>query len=232
MSRLVSPTAAGGFVLRPGRHYRLLLVVNVVSGATSDLELEEQLTAEGFQDAAVTAPPDWTEELREELAWPDEPAIETAANEVLVRAKGAYFSHRADHFERDRPIGGGNATYTIAALWDCGAAQRAPGLEVVGKGEAQAEGGQTSKLVAIGIIGTLIGGGWLLSRQGQKEAAQEEALLKLDQKRERSEIEERIATYLAGGASQEQAEKRAEREMAADAARQLATDLEQGGELG
>ena len=40
-----------------------------------------------------------------------------------------------------------------------------------------------------------------------------------------------IAGYLAGGASQEQAEQLAERHYAADAARQLARDLEEGGEL-
>jgi hypothetical protein len=219
-------------VLRPGRHYRLLLVVNVVSGATSDVELEQTLSDEGFQDAAVTAPSDWSEALSAELAWPDEPTVETAANEALVRAKGAYFSHRAELFDRDRPIVGGEATYTIAACWDCGPAQRAPGSERVGQQAAdRVETPQTSKLVALGILGTILGGGWLLSRAGQKEAAQEEAMHKLEQKRERVDLEERIAGYLAGGASHEQAEKRAEREIAAEAARQLASDLEQGGEL-
>ena len=235
MNRPVLPNAGGGFVLRPGRRYRMLIVLNFTGQReTTDHDVERTLESEGFQDPAICTPQDWPRErtaLEESPdPWPDEPGLEIAANEVLVRGKGSYFGGRAELFDRDRPVDPGDTVYTIVACWDCGPATRRPG-ETTGKAEPAPKEPNTSKLLAVGIIGTLIGGGWLLSRASQKEAKDEEALARLEQKRERGELEERIAGYLAGGASQEQAEQLAERHYAADAARQLARDLEEGGEL-
>jgi hypothetical protein len=228
MNRPVAPTAGGAFVLRPGRHYRMLVVVNMTNDHPTDVQLEEQLAADGFQDAAISLPQDWSNDLARDLEWPSEPVVSIAANEVLVRGKGAFFGHGSEHFDRDRPIDPTDAKYSVAACWECGPATRAPALEQTG---AAAPAGDkpksdTSKLVALGVIGTLLGGGWLLSRQSAKEAAQEEALARLEQKRERGELEERIAKYLANGVSREQAERQAEREIAAQAARRFAEELE------
>ena len=233
MNRVVSPTADGGYLLRPGRHYRLLVVVNTSgSRRPTDLEFERTLADEGFQDVATALPSDWTPELVAELEWPEEPALTPAANEILVRVKGAFFADVPTRFDRDLPIDPSDGTYSIVACWECGAATRAPGSErTAGAAPEEKKEGGSSKLVAIGVVGALVGGGWLLSRRGQREQAQEEALLRLEQKAQRTELEDRVAAYLATGASREDAERRAERDVATVAARQFADELAAGGEL-
>jgi hypothetical protein len=237
VNRAILPNVGGGFVLRPGRHYRMLIVLTFTdSRETSDRDVADTLEREGFQDAAVSTPQDWAAERASLDAsgdpWPDEPKIELAANEVLVRAKGGFFGRGPELFDRDRPIDPGDTVYTVCACWDCGPATRRPG-ERTGKAAEpdRAKEPSPSKLLALGVLGAVGTGIFLLARSGQKEAREEETLARLEQKRERGELEERIAGYLAGGATQEQAERLAERHLAADAARQLARDLDEGGEL-
>ena len=80
-------------------------------------------------------------------------------------------------------------------------------------------------------VGTLVVGGISLHRANKREARDEEALARLEQKRLRSEFDERIAKYLAGGATRSEAERMAERSMAAEDARRLADALEKGDEV-
>ena len=239
MNRPVLPSAGGGFMLRPGRRYRMLVVLNFTNDReTTDQDVERTLEREGFQDPGVCTPHEWPTELKA-LAhggdpWPVEPGIAVAANEVLVRAKGSFFAPRPEIFDRDRPIDPGDTVYTVVACWDCGPATRRPGMEATGAAAAEAktrDPNAPSKLIALGLLGLVGTGAVLLARAGQKGAKEEETLAKLEQRRERGELEERIAGYLAGGATQEQAEILAERHQAAQAARQLATDLEEGGEF-
>jgi len=230
VNRAITTTADGGFVLRPGRHYRMLCVVN---GPTTCDDLEATLAATGFQDVAATAPQDWASERPGEPdPWPMEPLVATAANEALVRVKGAFFGSGAESFDRDRPIDSGEATYTIAAAWDCGPATRKRAMATTtGKEEVTREGSDTQKLLIALGVGTLVVGGISLHRANKREARDEEALARLEQKRLRSEFDERIAKYLAGGATRCEAERMAERSMAAEEARRLADALEKGDEV-
>lgn len=217
-------------MLRPGRHYRMLLVINITSGETSDEELEATLRDDGFQDPAVTPPQDWTREDAAALDWPEEPAIATAANEVLVRGKGAYFGDRAELFDRDRPIRSCDASYTVAACWECGPASRKASAERTGEAKPETKP-ENSKLIPVAIGAAAAAGLWWLSSHGKQEARDAETLAKLEERRERGELEERISSYLAHGATQAEAEAMAERHVTARAARQLAEDLEHGAEF-
>jgi hypothetical protein len=210
-SRLLAAAPDGSHVLRPGRLYRLVVVVN---GATTIEALGDALIASGFDehDLCISAPEDWQYERPAD--WPDEgPAPEVAANECAVRASGSYRAGSAARYQRDRAIEPG-ATYTIARCWDYGAAA-AP--ERVGAGATTtADKGAASGLFERPLLlgGIALAGlfGWRMIENNRKEERERARLLRAATQIEREEVAKRVHELLAGGHGREEAHRIAEGE--------------------
>jgi hypothetical protein len=222
------PIAAAGdtFVLRPGRRYRLLIVVN---GASSCDALEEALVRAGFEHHVCVAPADWAHEKPDD--WPSEPIVSTAANECLVRMSGVLRSNVAGVlFERDRPIEPG-ATYTIVAAWDYGE-PRAPAGAPERAGQAPPARRPATKsddtgprVLAVAAVAGLGLGIWSMWRSSRRYERDEARYASVTARAERDELAARVQHYLEHGHARRDAEDMAEREIAAREARKLALEL-------
>ena len=198
MNRAIEPAAAGEYVLRAGRRYRLLLVVN---GSTSCDALEEALSGVGFNGAVASSPDDWRQAPADGGAppdWPKEPHVEPAANECLVRASGVLAPDggiRQVSFVRDERIAGGEACYTIVGAWDYGPARRMERTGEAPSSSSSSSGSESSsgnKLLVGGIMAGLGFGAWSLLKKGKQQQKDEERLLKLERARERLALEEQM----------------------------------------
>src|SRR5580693_5984145 len=116
-NRSIQPAPDGSLVLRPGRVYRVVLLIN---GETTVEALGERLVELGFsdRDLCISTPEEWAEDAPGD--WPEEPAIDVCANESLVRASGS-FDGDPRQFDRDTPVDDG-AAMTVSAAWDYGRA--------------------------------------------------------------------------------------------------------------
>ena len=225
MNRPVAPTAEGTFVLRPGRRYRLLLLVN---GPSSCDELEGALVRAGFDEAVCSAPGDWSVERPGD--WPNEPAVAAAANECLVRTSGVLVGNVPGvRFARDQTIEPG-ATYTVTAAWDYGQARpREAVAERAGLASpasaAPAKGDKGPRVLAIAAVAGLGLGLWSMWRSSRRYERDEERYASVTARAEREELAARVQYYLEHGHARPEAEDMAEREIAAREARKLAVEL-------
>ena len=224
MNRALAPAADGAFVLRPGRHYRLLVIVN---GPTTCGELEGALVRTGFEAPVASAPQDWDAERPGD--WPAESLFATAVNECLVRASGVLRTAAAGvRFDRDRAIEPG-ATFTIAQAWDYGPAPEIPAAPSTGLAPAAAppksddKGPKVLAVAAVAGLGIGLYSMWRSSRRYERDEAR---YTSLQAKAEREELARRVEHYLQHGHSSDEAEHLAEREIAAREARKLAAELE------
>jgi hypothetical protein len=227
MSRPVA-AAGDGFVLRPGRVYRLLVVVN---GSSSCDALEGALVRAGFVEPVCSAPADWVHDKPED--WPNEPLVATAVNECLVRMSGILRGNVAGvRFDRDQPIEPG-ATYTIAAAWDIGEA-RAPAASVAPERAGQAppssravvKSDETGQRLLAGAVVVGLGVGiWSMWRSSRRYERDEARYASVTARAERDELAARVQHYLEHGHARADAEDMAEREIAAREARKLAVEL-------
>ena len=232
MSRPIAPTAEG-FLLRPGRLYRMLIIV---TGKTTCEDVEDAMRAAGFAAVASSAPQDWEAEKIGD--WPDEPSVPVMPGETLVRAVGPFagISGVPSLFEPHRPIAGTpNATYTLCAVWDHAQARSAAAGESTGASSSSSSSSPATekkegpnKVLILGLLGTAAAGVWMLRRDSKKEDDIRESMARLEQKREQGELEERVAAFISRGATREQAEELADRAGAAAAARRMADALERG----
>jgi hypothetical protein len=218
--------AAGeAFVLRPGRRYRLLILVN---GPSSCDALESALVRAGFEDPVCSAPADWSQDKPED--WPSEPIVPSEANECLVRMSGVLRGNVAGvRFGRDQPIEPG-ATFTIVAAWDYGEAD--PPAPRVASGQAPAQGAPVAKrddvgprLLAVAAIASVGFGVYTLMRSSRKYERDQTRYAAVTARAERDELAARVQYYLEHGHARSDAEDMAEREIAAREARKLAIEL-------
>jgi hypothetical protein len=226
MNRAIEPAADGTFVLRPGRRYRVLLLVN---GPSSCDELEAALVRAGFDEAVCSAPVDWVAERPGD--WPNEPLVATAANECLVRVSGVLHGNVPGvRFSRDQAIEAG-ATYTIVAAWDYGPAQVAPPpAERTGHASPAhvapvKNNDKGPRVLAIAAVAGLGLGLWSMWRSSRRYERDQERYASVTARAEREELAARVQHYLEHGHARPDAEDMAEREIAAREARKLAVEL-------
>ena len=206
MNRALAVTE-GCVTLRPGRAYRAIVVVN---GACTLEDLADALFVVGFDGArlAATAPADWQAEAPPD--WPVEPAIDMAANECAVRISGPFVG---DPYacERDMPIAGTDAVWTVAALWECRRSPASSGPHVAAGASAPApapaperDGRTTALLVtAAGLIGL---GWWQHVRSERRLEKENRRIRTVIETNERNESEKRVAQLMGEGLSREDAE--------------------------
>jgi hypothetical protein len=226
MNRPLAPGVDGAFVLRPGRRYRLVLLVN---GPSSCDELEGVLVRAGFEHPVCSAPGDW--EAERPADWPSEPLVATAANECLVRTSGVLRGNVPGvPFARDQGIESG-ATYTIVAGWDYGEA-RAPQRADDRVGQAPPTSAALAKsndtgprVLAVAAVAGLGLGLWSMWRSSRRYERDEERYASITARAERDELAARVHYYLEHGHARPDAEDMAEREIAAREARKLASEL-------
>jgi hypothetical protein len=202
-SRPLQPNGAGNFVLRPGRNYRLLCIVN---GATSCEDLEAELARLGFTDPVSSSPDDWraaADDGGKPDDWPPEPLLATAANEVLVRASGTFEPPDGlpTEFQNDIAIEGTEGRFTIGQAWDYGAPRRRAGH--LAGAQAPAGGAEPTKRDDLGgklVVGAIVAAtGFCLykafqsSREDEKEV---ETLARLERAEEERSTERRLSRLL------------------------------------
>jgi hypothetical protein len=225
MNRALAPSSDGSFVLRPGRRYRLLVVVN---GPTTCDELEATLARSGVEEAVASGPRDWESERPTD--WPDEALVATAANECLARVSGVLTpGSPAVRFEHDHPIAPG-ATYTIALAWDYGPATARLPEERVGAApppakSSERQGPNFLAIAAVAGLGVGLCSMWRSSRRLERDEAR---YASQEAKAERNELLRRVDYYLQHGHAPEEAERLADRDVAAREARKLVAELEGG----
>jgi hypothetical protein len=222
MNRALVPAADGSFVLRPGRHYRLLVIVN---GPTTCDELEGALVRAGFETPVASAPQDW--DAARPSDWPAESLVATAVNECLVRVSGVLRTSAAGvRFDRDRPIDAGS-TFTLAQGWDYGAAPEVTAGATTGLAPAAPKSDDKGpKVLAIAAVAGLGVGLYSMWRSSRRYERDEARYASVQAKAEREELARRVEHYLQHGHSSDEAEQLAEREVAAREARKLVAELE------
>ena len=201
-NRPISAGADGSLTLRPGRLYRLLVVVN---GNPEEGELEAAMTKIGFagHDVAISSSAtDWAEERPHD--WPEEPLPALAANESLARVSGS-FAGGTMRVLRDTPIAGGG-TFTIVGAWDYGAA---PAEVDTTSGAAPGSSSPDGKRAAI-LIGTaaLVTGiaVWNFMSTSKRLEREEERYNSLAARADRARLGTRIRQLMSEGHSPRDAE--------------------------
>ena len=190
-NRPVGPGADGSFTLRPGRLYRLLVMVN---GAPTVDELAGAMLKIGFSgpDLALSvSADDWSDEAPPD--WPTETVPTIAANEHLVRTSGSFSGARM-RVLRDTPIAGGG-TLTIAQAWDYGPAQE-PEQRT---GAALPQEGRHGGILLAGVLAVTGIAAWRFIATGRRLQAEEERLNTLELRAERARIGGRIRALMSEG---------------------------------
>jgi hypothetical protein len=187
----------GSILLRAGRFYRLLLVVNE---APLVEELQRAMAHVGFDghDLALSASDDqWPDERPAD--WPAETLPDVAANEQLVRVSGS-FSGRTLRVLVDTPIAGGG-TFTIWQAWDAGpgrpADEETTGAIATGAPPAGAKS-PTGVFVCL-ALGALGVGAWRFIANARRLEREEERLQALEARAERGRLGARIRELMTGG---------------------------------
>lgn len=214
------PSADGSHVLRPGRAYRLLLVVN---GASSIEDLAETFFQSGFSPDgfAISGPKRWPEDRPPD--WPDEPTVAIAANECHVRVSGPFVGSedgRPIRFDPDLPIVGGQALYSIVALWECRRDLRSSPTRSGGAPPSAAVGvalpAEEKSKPPIGMLvtaGTLFAiGFWQHRRSEQRFARETRRMRQLIGDQDRERLDARVRALLGEGLDRRAAEEVAIRE--------------------
>jgi hypothetical protein len=197
MNRPVARSAAdGSTVLRAGRFYRILLVVN---GAPLLEELEAAMTKLGFAGHDLAISPSDEQWANERPAhWPAKALPEIAINEQLVRVSGS-FAGRSIRVLVDTPIAGGG-TYTAWQAWDVGPSRDPE--QRTGAG-APAEGPQEPRphtglfvCLALGAVGF---GAWQYIATARRLEKEEERFNALEARAERARVGGRIRELMTNG---------------------------------
>lgn len=225
MNRPVSFGPDAGVVLRPERMYRLLVVV---TGETTAEDLEDALVVGGFERATLctSTPRAWPVDRPRD--WPEEPPVDTAVNECIVRASGR-FGDEPRAFARDMPIAGSEATYSIAAAWDYApslAEMSAPRPEQTGAAKP-APSDHRGVALLVTVAAFLGWGVWTnirSERRVQRETQRMRAAIERD---EREAIERRVKELTREGRSHDEAMALAQSEADAELG-----PIEAFGELG
>jgi hypothetical protein len=197
MNRAIARSVAdGSTVLRPGRFYRLLLVVN---GAPLLEELDAAMTKLGFagHDLAIS-PSDEQWPSERPIDWPEEILPDIAVNEQLVRVSGSFVG-RAIRVLLDTPIAGGG-THTVWQAWDVGPG-RSPDETVAGAPPSEQAAQPKSHTglfvcVALGAIGF---GAWQYVSNSRRLEKEEERFNALEARAERARIGGRIRDLMTRG---------------------------------
>ncbi len=218
MNRPLRFAPDGSLVLRPEHVYRLLLVVN---GETSAEDLEDALVVAGFDRAGLctSTPRDWPRERPAD--WPEEPSVETAVNECLVRLSGR-FAGAPYAFARDIQIPDSAASYTIASGWDY-----APSLTEGGQPAPVQTGaappapapdhrGTAMFITAAALLGLGVWTSMRGERRMEREAERMRAAIERD---EREAVRARVAELVHQGKTAEEAAAIAHLEINAEGAR-------------
>jgi hypothetical protein len=230
MNRAVSATADGGHVFRPGRHYRLLVLV---AGETDRSSLAACLVGCGFDGGSVgmTLPGDWPQERAAD--WPDEGMYGLLTAQSLVRVSAAFGGRAAGvaaRVENETEIEPG-ATMRILEAWDAGEADPPP-LARSGAAASSptpaAERQDKGRKILLGagaIAAVALGWNWLSGKA--KLEREQERFEKLTDRAEREEITKRVHELVAGGMHRGEALERATEE--ADRINDDGEDLDAGG---
>jgi hypothetical protein len=205
VNRPIGRTSDGATVLRPGRHYRLLLVVE---GATDTNALAASLAGAGLvgERVGISLPADWSKERPAD--WPDEDNIALTDAQSLIRVSGPCFARVPVRIEAPTTIEPG-AHFRVLDAWDYGEAQGAPPAPAIVKaGAAPKEDeatGRGKKLFfgAVAIAGVAIGWNWLSAKK--REERDEERLLKLAERAEREDLSQSMHELMSGGMTRAEA---------------------------
>ena len=206
MNRPIGATADGATVLRPGRHYRLVLVV---TGATDTEALAAALAGAGLhgERLGISLPSDWQNERPPD--WPEETLIGLTNQQSLIRVSGPCFTRGPVRIEPQTPIEPG-ASFRVVDAWDYGEAQGTPAR--VGQGapapapdKAKQESSRTKKILfgAGAIAAIAVGWNWFATKR--KEEREEQRLLKMTEKAERAELTEAVQRMTASGMTRAEA---------------------------
>jgi hypothetical protein len=212
MNRPLAFGPDGGVVLRPDRVYRVLLVV---TGETTAEDLEDALVAAGFERPGLctSTPRAWPHDRPRD--WPEEPRVDTADSECVVRASGR-FGAEPRAFSRDMAIDGSEATYTVAAGWDYSPSltdRRAPGPELTGADKPSGSDPRGVALVA--TAAALFGWGvWTNIRSERRIQRETQRMRAAVERDEREAIERRVKELVRDGHSQKDALALAQEERA------------------
>lgn len=194
----------GTFVFRPGRFFRMLVVVN---GPTYLEDVEAVLRSAGFDPIASSDPGGWATERPPD--WPEEAAPLIAANEALVRiSAGTGASRYAIRLPRDLPIAdatgaGPPAHLTVARAWDYGQAPPVQTLAGAAPPAAKTSSGGAAALVAAGGLAAV--GLWHFVAERRRLKRDEQRLHSAEAKAEREEIAAEVNRLMRAGYSREQA---------------------------
>lgn len=216
-NRPIAAQADGSVVLRGGRYWRLLGIVNMASKKGVDcVDVEDALAQVGFDAPIVSAPQDWKDERPDD--WPREDLHATNANECIVRASGALTPGEPLSIPRDWKITDG-VTLSVVQAWDYGAA---PELEQTGAKSPEKKEDETRSRVLIAMVLGLTGFGLFSLYKGNKKGEKDEnRYASLAARADRDELAHRVQHYLQHGHTEAVAAELAEREVAALESRRL-----------
>jgi hypothetical protein len=203
MNRPLRFAPDGGIVLRPERVYRLLVVVN---GESSAEDLEDALIAAGFDRAGLctSTPRDWPRDRPPD--WPEEPAIEIAVNECIVRVSGR-FAGAPYAFARDMGLGDSGASFTLAHAWDYAPSLTEQALAPHQTGAAKPAPPNDNRGTALVVTAaTLLGlGVWMNIRAERRMERETQRMRAAVERDERQAVQARIAELVREGRRRDEA---------------------------
>jgi hypothetical protein len=205
--RSVAQTADGATVVRPGRRYRLLLLVQ---GPTDTKTLIACLASCGFGSIGVSLPDDWSKHRPKD--WPDEGMYALMDGQCLIRASAEVHRRGPVRVECDNDIEPG-AVMRLIETWDCGEAESpvtrtgAVELDKASRGEDK---GRKFVIGAAAVAAVALGWNWLSGRR--KLEKEQERFERMQHSAEEDEIKRRVHELAAGGMDRTEAFVRAKDE--------------------
>ncbi len=205
--RSVGQTADGATVVRPGRRYRLLLLVQ---GPTDTKNLIACLTSCGFGSIGVSLPDDWQKHRPKD--WPDEGMYGLMDGQCLIRVSAEVHRRAPVRVEGENEIEPG-ALLRILETWDCGEAESSvarTGAAELARSSSGEDKGRKFVIGAAVVAGVALGCNWLSGRR--KLEKEQERFEDMTRRAEEDEIKRRVHELAAGGMDRTEALVRAKDE--------------------
>lgn len=212
-NRAVPTGADGSIIFRPGRRYRLLLLVQ---GPTDTATLKTRLQSIGFvrSSQGVSLPSDWGAQRPPD--WPDEGMYGLLGGQSLVRVSGVFGGRHPVRVDSEVEIEPG-ALLRLLETWDYGEAEPAAVAAAGAASHALAtthpasdDKGRKVLIGAAAIAAVAVGWNWLSGRK--KLEREQERFEHLTEKAEREEITRRVHELTGEGMNRYDALAKAETE--------------------
>jgi hypothetical protein len=210
-NRVVTAAEDGSIVFRPGRRYRLLLLVQ---GPTDTAALRGRLLSIGFVrgSVGVSLPPDWS--VQKPKDWPDEGLYALMSGQSLIRVSGIFGARMPVRVDLEVEVEPG-AVMRLLETWDYGEAEQATAGSAAiapagGGAPAKEDNGRKVLLGAAVVAGVAVGWNWLSGRR--KLEREQERFEDMAAKAEKEEITRRVHELTSSGMNRYDALARAETE--------------------